>query len=305
MDTLPPRGGDRPDPLSAHIIKHPAYRRALESLRGFLDNAFTARGEARCALLSGPARCGKTTIAQMIEAEVGARPLPAGDAGGDQTRRRTLFVNTPAQATQKSLAETILLAAGDPIGGRGTQAQMTMRVAKLLKDLRVELLVLDEFHHLVTGSTKRVAFETAEWVKTLLNVGVCPILLVGIERVRVVLDTNEQLQGRCWTRQVLAPFGWNGAQEQASFRKLLAGFGGLLETPTAQPLESPEMAEAMHRATGGAIGEVALLLEKACDLAARRRQARITLDLLADAYDDWAGAGEGEKSRSRNPFRAA
>ncbi len=240
----------------------------------------------------------------MIEAEVRARPLPASAAGGDQTRRRTLFVNTPAQATQKSLAETILLAAGDPIGGRGTQAQMTMRVARLLKDLRVELLVLDEFHHLVTGSTKRVAFETAEWVKTLLNVGVCPILLVGIERVRVVLDTNEQLQGRCWTRPVLAPFGWSGAQEQASFRKLLAGFGSLLKTPTAQPLDSPEVAEAMHRATGGAIGEVALLLEKACDLAARRKQARITLDLLADAYDDWAGGGEGEKSRSRNPFRA-
>ena len=41
-----------------------------------------------------------------------------------------------------------------------------------------------------------------------------------------------------------------------------------------------------------------------CDLASRRKQARITLDLLADAYDDWVGGGEGEKSRSRNPFRA-
>ena len=219
---------DAQSAISAIVIKHPAYRRAFDSLRGFVDNAFTARGEARCALLSGPARCGKTTLAEMLEAEVRARPKRVGVQDDGQPKRRTLFVGTPAQATQKSLAETILLAAGDPVGGRGTQAQMTIRVAKLLRDLHVELLVLDEFHHLVTSNTKRIAFETAEWVKTLLNVGVCPILLVGIERAEVVLDTNRQLQGRCWARPTLAPFGWSTAEEQAAFRKLLSSFGGLL-----------------------------------------------------------------------------
>jgi hypothetical protein len=242
-------GEDRSAVLSAHVIKHPAYRRTLDRLHGFLANAYTARGEARCALLSGRARCGKTTIAQILEAEFKSR-LPLGGFSGSENHRRTLFVNTPAKATQKSLAETILLTAGDPIGGRGTQAQMTIRVARILKDLRVQLLILDEFHHLVTADTRRFAFETAEWVKTLLNVGVCPILLVGIERVKVVLDTNEQLQGRCWTRAVLKPFGWATPQEQASFRKLLIGFSSVLGTPTVQPLDSQVMAEAMHRATG-------------------------------------------------------
>jgi len=310
MDTAHARSGDPSASLSAHVIKHPAYKRALESLRGFLDNAFTARGEARCALLSGPARCGKTTVAQVIEAEVKARfrsNVADGcktDAGGDRVGPRTLFVQTPSKANEGSLAETILLAAGDPVGGRGTRAQKTMRVAKLLSDLRVELLVLDEFHHLVTSKNEEVAFEAAEWVKTLLNVGVCPILLVGIERARVVLDTNPQLQGRCWSRPVLSPFGWSSAQEQGSFRKLLNGFGNLLKMPMAQPLDSPEVAEAMHRATGGAIGDVALLLEKVLAVAAARNQSRITLDLLADAYDDWIGE-KGVKSRQPNPFRLA
>src|SRR3546814_6983095 len=106
-----------------------------------------------------------------------------------------LIVECPAHATIKGLAETLLTALGDPKPWRGSQQEMTQRVLYGLRLRRVSLIVLDEFQHLSNQvRSNYAAYETADWLKSLLNANICPILLVGTEAAASVLRVNEQLQ---------------------------------------------------------------------------------------------------------------
>ena len=287
----------QPTNRTAQVILHPAYRAALAKLDDFLRNPLADNGQARCALLSGPPRCGKTTLAKRVMAIVEASPPQARRGDPDMDRRRVIYVDTPAAATQRSMAETILLAAGDIVTGRGSQASLTGRVAHLLGDLDTELLVLDEFHHLITTGKKTQAAEVAEWVKSLLNTGVCPILLAGIDPVSNIVNGHGQLEGRCWCQPTVQVFGWNTTDEQKTFRLLLRHLQDQLAVPTTFSLSDWDFAQRMHQASAGAIGNVTLLLEKTVSLARQRNLSALTLDLLAEAFADWSLAA------ARNPFR--
>lgn len=295
------------------IVTHPAFKEAYISLEDFLSNAFSENGQARCALLSGPPRCGKTTIAESIVNYILSRPLPPRRGDLTMERQRCVYVETPAAATQKSLAETILIAAKDPVIGRLSQAQLLNRVAGLLWDLDAEFLILDDFHHLITTGRKAHAAEVAEFIKTFLNVGVCPILLIGVDPVSEILTSNGQLEGRCWCRVTIEPFGWETKAEQALFSKLLRELSKPLTIKPVFDTGNVDFAKRMHLASGGAIGIVTLLNEKAVARASRRGLSVMTLDTFAEAYADWVGLvkrriilGEtqpGFVSLARNPFK--
>jgi hypothetical protein len=272
---------------TVRVVTHPAFKAAYASLEDFLSNAFSENGQARCALLSGPPRCGKTTIAELIVNHVLSRPPPPRKGDLTMQRQRCVYVETPAAATQKSLGETILIAAKDPVIGRLSQAQLLNRVAGLLKDLDTELMVLDDFHHLITTGRRAHAAEVAEFVKTFLNVGVCPILLVGVDPVSDIMTSNGQLEGRCWCRPTLEPFGWESKAEQALFSRLLRQLVSMLTIQPAFDVGDLDFAERMHLASGGAIGIVTLLNEKAVARASRNQLSVMTLDTFAEAYADW------------------
>jgi Bacterial TniB protein len=288
--------------MNYQIIKHPHFKKTVESLQTFLENGFAINGQARCAVLTGPPRSGKTTAAEKIVAYVESRPLPARKGDPGASRRRTLYVETPAAATQKSIAETILIAANDPFRHRMSQAQLLNRVCGVLRDLDVELLVIDEFHHLLTTGKKASAVEVAEFVKTILNAGICPILLIGIEPVSDIITQNGQLEGRCWCRPALRLFGFSTQAERASFAKLLGVMGKSFSIPSAFDFSDMKFAECMHLATDGAIGLIALLCEKAVAFCTLNNSMSITMDSFVAAYSDWEGAPIGGESRQRNPF---
>ena len=301
--------------LSNVLIRHPQFQQAHRSLSQFLVHARNDRGEARCAMLTGPTRTGKTTMARMIASEVNRvakeRVAEAGRfvADGDFTARlgpppvSVVYVETPSGATPKTLAEAILVAMKDPISVRGSQARISERVSDILRNNRIELLILDEFHHLISSKSNKRAFETAEWVKSLLNKGVCPILLVGVEVAEKVMDENGQLHGRCWTRVQLPAFEWEPVgKKQHDFERIVRALMDSLKIPFDLNKDDKNMAEAMHRASGGLIGNVAILLQKADQVRRALTHGRITPYHLVEAYRDWIGIAAATKRQ--NPFES-
>lgn len=94
-------------------------------------------------LLIGSSGIGKSTLIESYES---LYPRVHGPEG---TTIPVLRVSVPSSPSAKSLAEAILVALKDPKAHRGSAAEKTERIAVWLERCGVELLLLDEFKHLV------------------------------------------------------------------------------------------------------------------------------------------------------------
>jgi hypothetical protein len=79
-----------------------------------------------------------------------------------------LKVTLQPDARPKGIAADLLLALGDPAWSSGTVESLTNRAARLLKHCAVELIVLDEFHHLFDVDRAKVMTKASQWLKVLI-----------------------------------------------------------------------------------------------------------------------------------------
>jgi len=72
-------------------------------------------------------------------------------------------------------------------------------------DCQVELVILDDFHHLIDKETNRILEQVSDWLKVLIKETGIPFLVVGIDgKVERILDANAQLSRLFAVRQT-----WN------------------------------------------------------------------------------------------------
>ena len=86
---------------------------------------------------------------------------------------------------------------------------LNSRLIKLLKACQVELVILDDFHHLIDTETDRVLAKVSDWLKVLIKETGIPFLVVGMEgKVERILRANAQLSRLFAARETLLPFAW-------------------------------------------------------------------------------------------------
>ncbi len=207
----------------------------------------------------------------------------------------------PVPATAKSLATRLLVALGDPLAERGTTVQQTLRVARLLKEYRVELLILDEFQHFIDRDSNHILLTVANWLKDLINESQVPLVLTGMPYSEVILQANAQLERRFQQRLRLAPFGWDTAEQQIELQTFLQHVDAALPFTEVTHLSDTEMARRIYCATAGVTGAVMKLVRRAAVLAVTRGATRVSQALLAEAYDERLAAGN---QHLPHPFRA-
>ena len=96
---------------------------------------------------------------------------------------------------------------------------MNFRLIRLMQDCQVELVILDDFHHLIDQETNRIMEQVSDWLKVLIKETGIPFLVVGIEgKVERILETNAQLSRLFAVRQRLAPFACD-PQDEASLEE--------------------------------------------------------------------------------------
>jgi hypothetical protein len=256
---------------------------------------------SQCMGLFGPSGSGKTRLVSYYERtflkSFKERTYTAN--GIEVETLPILFVECPSRATVKGMAETLLSALGDPKPSRGSQKEMTQRVVDLLKVRRVGLIVMDEFQHLV-GRTRGYdsAYETADWIKGLLNENICPILLVGTESAAEILKINEQLRRRALAVHRIEPYRVSNPAELGAFQTVLHGLEKALKFDQPSYLDDEDLARRIHIATDGLIGRVTALLDRSLQLAIERRQGCLSRATLSDVYRQT----EGAVAATANPF---
>ncbi|PWB82905.1 MAG: hypothetical protein C3F11_09390 [Methylocystaceae bacterium] len=167
--------------------------------------------------------------------------------------------------------------------------------ATALKLANVELLALDEIHHLIhsDGATK-TAWSVSENLKVLADSGVCPIALLGIDKAKRLISAtnNPQLAGRCDVPLMLDPLDPSIPEDLKLFAGYVLALGrkycefGIFPRP--QELTREDFLACYYDVSKGVIGAVSRLTEAAAECAIRRGSDTIDREDLSLATRRWA-----------------
>ncbi len=247
---------------------------------------------AKLLMLTGPARSGKTTLLNRFQQLYPTTTL------GDADTRPIIVHGLIEKTSIKDLATGLLIKLGDGAPDKGTRAKRVERVAHHIREQRVRLIILDEGHHLIDSDSDKVIYSVSESIKSLLNLGLCPIVLSGMPDTEIVVDGNPQLQGRLFERCRLTGFDWKDLDERTTFRLILHRFDTETPLPKRASLGDPGMALRIWRATHGLVGLVAQLLESAVVDAIEEGAECLMQARLAAAFDKLHS-----RDAETNPFR--
>ncbi|MDF2864675.1 MAG: hypothetical protein K0S02_4947 [Achromobacter mucicolens] len=235
-------------------------------------------GSGGGVLITGPSGAGKTLLVSCYASQFAHETTLAG------TRIPVLRLTVPSSPTAKSLSETILIALGYPKAHRGSGPQKTALILEFFDRCGLELMILDEVHHLLYASTIQYFRDVTDWLKNLISIANVAVVACGLPEAIAVVEANEQLASRFSARYALTPLGMASDTDFREFRSVLKLFGEALPLPMATPLHEANMARRMHVASYGLLDYVRKVLEGAVSVAASVGDNEIGLDALAAAF---------------------
>ena len=280
------------------LIRYPRFKSLHSDIHECQEMSRLAN-EPQCMSLEGVTGAGKSTL---MKDYVSLFPRIEQTDG---TRIPIFYVETPSPVTVKGMAATLLVHLGDPAAHHGTLWSMNFRLIRLMVDCQVELVILDDFHHLIDKETNRILEQVSDWLKVLIKETGIPFLVVGIEgKVERILETNAQLSRLFAVRQTLEPFRCDPSDETSiqEFGRFVQYAEQAIGVPLPVTISRLELLHRMHYATEGVVGNLMNLLRYATLLTRQSDQKSITLSSLATAFDKRLAKHLKKKS---NPFLTA
>ena len=228
----------------------------------------------RCMRISGPSGVGKTTICTSY--------IKKFEKSGDSniSSKPVFYARVPCPAHIGGLPDSILNSLGDPLYGKGSNiSARTARLYSLLRACNVELIFLDEVQHLVDPNSQRLLKDSSDWFKELIDQTHIPVIFIGTPVSKKIFLEHEQLSNRVDYSMELSPFTYS-----SDFLGFLLAFDGLLPLAEYSGLAEPEMSRRIFSASNGLLINIHKLLIDATHLALKSNYEKITLPLLASAY---------------------
>ncbi|RYE41871.1 MAG: DUF815 domain-containing protein [Hyphomicrobiales bacterium] len=279
--------------FEAQYIPFPPFVAAKDAITSNLK-LFREVGLARNMLVLGESGTGKSTLCKWLLDEYPPHEL------ADRTKVDVLFATVPPASTIGGLAGVLLQAVGDPTPFQGTVANMTARLVALCHQCGVEMIMLDEAQHLQDRGTTKTHYLVGDWLKTLIDQVRVPTVMLGLPRLELLLQTNEQMRRR-FSRRIHLVMGQSD-EYSVDFEclQLFLSLASLIQLPvSAYPYSSQEMGERLYYACDGRVAYIKKLLFAALRRALETGREAIEVDLLEQAFIEevwWEGTGK------RNPF---
>lgn len=286
------------------VILNPRLREAHNKFEFLMEHGrCKANREKLCLPLIAKTQSGKSTIIQSFAM------LKNTKEALERRQIPVLHVTLEANTTRKGLAHNILEAieeygwqAAASLSRKGNETILLQRVRNALRLAQVELLVLDEFHHLVHSDRDNVAFSVGETIKRMLIKGVCPIVMSGIEDARRIFTKNRQLLYRAHSPVALAPLTMTNPADQKLFLEFITGYLKALEkrrvARNATNLLQGDVPICIHEVSQGVLGAACNLIKSAVEIMTYAQRDEITRDDLVAANDEAISLGLYD----RNPF---
>lgn len=251
----------------------------------------------------GPSQSGKTTIIDDFRERITAKE------GSRDGIHPVLMVTLTSNSTTKSLALDIVNAFGvdalpheavSKLAGKrgprrrdGTMSEILHVAATMMKNAQVEMLVIDEMHHLKNLDSEKTRWSVTESIKWLSIKGICPIVCIGIRRLAQVMSAtnNPQFALRCTDPIWLEPLDFEVDEERVNFKGFIDGIDEELVRLGIFARRSEFLQkgwpERFYDFSLGIVGRASRLIEAAMVVAIRAGHDRIELEDLSKATAAW------------------
>lgn len=289
------------DKAQSMLIRYPRFEELHQSIRECVAMSRRA-GEPHCMSLEGVTGAGKSTL---IKAYLQAFPRYETETG---TQIPVFYISTPSPVTVKGMAATMLAAMGDPAAHRGALWSINARLIHFLKACGVEIVILDDFQHLVDAKTNRILREVSDWLKTVIKATNVPFLVTGLEgEIEPILQSNSQLSRLFAARERLEPFTWRSDDPapQQNFARFVQYAEQGLGLAFSEELSRVEWLYRLHYATDGVVGNVMNLLRQSAYMMEQTGDMTLTLAILSHAFQKRLHKHVGKADPFDRPLCAA
>jgi len=254
------------------------YSRAADAI-AHLETLFSWPRKQRMPnlLLIGPTNNGKSMIVEKFRRSHPPVSLP------DREQIPVLVVQMPSEPSVIRFYVALLAAMGAPLRPRQRLAELEQVALTLLRQVDVQVLVIDELHNVLSG-TGPVRREFLNLLRFLGNELRIPLVGVGTREAYLMIRSDDQLENRF--EPITLP-RWD-ADEQAC--ALLASFAASFPLRHRSDIASIDMATYLLSRSEGTIGELTHLLTDAAIAAVDSGEECINQRTLLMA--DYAGPTE-------------
>lgn len=258
--------------VSRYIIDYPAFHDLRERMERML------RSPDPCGLLIvGDTRVGKTTLAKSV---LEAHPRTIVDGTPSVP---VLYIEIPTIPTEKSIARALMLQLDVMTSWTLSEQELITRFAKIAEYCRIQLVIIDEFHHFTESSQYPKLLRYANSVKSLMNRAGVSVVLMGLPSSRAILDRNQQLRGRFSSVQHIGAFAMDDCAQFNGFLDVLRALAEKLPFENAIELAGELYGPRMWYATHGALGYVKKLLIEAIEMSDTTKH-KLTMALMEKAF---------------------
>ncbi len=267
--------------------------------------------EPTCMIITGETGVGKTTFLKRY------RDMHGAEYRDDRQNviRPVFYFSLQARSTPLTTAQEMVskLVAKDV--AKGSLKNLTDLVKHHLLAQRVELVICDEFQHIVKSGGTISTYQAAEWVKEVVKDTRVPFVMAGMpgeaDGVAAIIDKNDQLKSLTPFRTDIGSFQYNLPEDRTAFRKFLAKIDDKLPFKEYSMLGQPSqigadgksitgISDAIYSVTRGYLRPLNHLLREAAALAIDNEHNRIEVSDLRDAVEE---IGElSDWCKGDNPF---
>lgn len=233
--------------LANKFVPHPRFGVAMAAVK----KAMSLHGtddEPPCVQITGPPGVGKTTLRKKLAidfpVETDGRCIEKpGCPGFIVDHVPLLQFEFPSQPTVISVSQHILKAYGDPNWYRGQRTNLLRRVDEAIAHAGTVALLGDEAQRMVDRFGVLVKDDLADFLKERHAGTGCIIVLLGLGRLRHLVEKDGQIERR-WDGEIrLEPYRWvDGSgvpllEEQADFIGVVGALQGASPLPFSPDLD--------------------------------------------------------------------
>jgi|JI10StandDraft_1071094.scaffolds.fasta_scaffold97113_3 Cdc6-like AAA superfamily ATPase len=297
------------------VLAVPEDREVLSALAEELDCIERSCKPENFAIL-GDTFSGKTTTRDKVVMElirrgffptdrrilrgtaIHADVVAAADRDPGPSARRFVALDANSSGQTKAFLNEFLAVLGETVLTASSTGSIETHVRDIIYSQHVEVILIDEAHHLVMHKGAKVSWNVTELLKNITNGVNVLIICFGLPETVQLLQLNAQLRMRGPLVIKLNPYDWNDETSRSQFKRYLHEFDKRLPFDRLSDLDENFLAFRIYQATSGSKGLAARMLKAAARIALRSEADHVELSHLNEAYKKYAAM----RGSHVNPF---